>query len=150
MVSNNLDEIQINLPNGFHDANMYSIIINYAERTLVFDLMLWVGDLESSDEAEREAVIALIISTVSFCAVTLALGRLSWKKYHNLANRGVVTEGRITVKQPANHMSVEYSYINCLDFPSADQDEGPIRSAKQGAGGSTTQIGGMTPRIGAS
>lgn len=46
MVSKSLDEIQINLPNGFHDAEIKSIVINYVERKIVIDLMLWVGDVE--------------------------------------------------------------------------------------------------------
>jgi hypothetical protein len=71
MVSDRLDEIQINLPNGFHDAEIKSFVINYVERTLVFDLMLWVGDLESSNEAEREAYVrgVLTISGFNFCVI---------------------------------------------------------------------------------
>lgn len=50
MANEGLNEIQINLPNGLHDAEINSISLNYVERTIIFDLMLWVGDLESRDE----------------------------------------------------------------------------------------------------
>lgn len=71
MVSDSLDEIQINLPNGLHDAEIKSIVINYVERTIVIDLMLWVGDVELSDKAAREAYVdgVLTISGIHFCVI---------------------------------------------------------------------------------
>jgi hypothetical protein len=59
---------------------------------------------------KRKIGVALIISAASLCAVALVLGRLNWRKYHALALTGVATEGRITAKEPANHLSVRYSY----------------------------------------
>jgi hypothetical protein len=71
MVSDSLEEIQIDLPNGFHDAEITSIVINYVERTIVIDLMLWVGDPELTDKAARETYVPglLTISELDFCVI---------------------------------------------------------------------------------
>ena len=51
----NIEEISQTLPNGFHDAYLQSLWINYAKHEAVFALELWVGDLNSEDLAKREA-----------------------------------------------------------------------------------------------
>ena len=43
------------LPNGFHDSYLEKLTIDYLERKAVFDLDVWIGDLESKEESEREA-----------------------------------------------------------------------------------------------
>ena len=59
---------------------------------------------------KRRVTIALIIFVASTSLTALLLGSLSWRKYYDLARNGVATEGRITVKEPANHLSVRYSF----------------------------------------
>jgi hypothetical protein len=50
----NLDDIQASLPNGFHDAIVESVTIDYMKRNVEIFLNLWVGDLTSKDRAVRE------------------------------------------------------------------------------------------------
>lgn len=71
MASDILEQLERSLPNGFHDAQIKGINLNYVERTIVFEMRLWVGDLESADKAEREAyrLGVLIISEFDFCVI---------------------------------------------------------------------------------
>ena len=49
-----VEEIERGLPNGFHDSEITQVKLDYRERTVVFEMNVLVGDLESSNEAERE------------------------------------------------------------------------------------------------
>jgi hypothetical protein len=42
-------------PNGLHDAILEKLAIDYAAGEAVFDLDVWIGDLDSKKEYEREA-----------------------------------------------------------------------------------------------
>ena len=43
------------LPNGFHDAIMKSVMLDYQKHEARIEFMIWVGDLEAKDEEIREA-----------------------------------------------------------------------------------------------
>ncbi len=51
----NLREIDENLPNGFHDALLKSIILNFASQSAIMELEILIGDPASPIEKEREA-----------------------------------------------------------------------------------------------
>jgi hypothetical protein len=44
-----LEEIADTLPNGFHDAQINSISINYVKREVTLDLEIWVANSEEDD-----------------------------------------------------------------------------------------------------
>jgi hypothetical protein len=55
-----LDEIADTLPNGFHDARINSLSVNYVKRELTFDLEIWVSDsLQDDSELYRSAELKL-------------------------------------------------------------------------------------------
>lgn len=49
-----LTEIDDSLPNGFHDAMIHSIQLDYVNREAIIKLDVWVGDLNSGDENLRD------------------------------------------------------------------------------------------------
>ena len=49
-----LNEIDDSLPNGFHDAMIHNIQIDYVKREVLIKLDIWVGDMESDDETKRD------------------------------------------------------------------------------------------------
>jgi hypothetical protein len=49
-----LEELADTLPNGFHDAQVSSVSIDYVEREARLNIDLWVG-VPSEDEELREA-----------------------------------------------------------------------------------------------
>jgi len=49
-----LEEIESSLPNGFHDAEVKSLCVDYVERTITFEIRVWIGDVTSPDEQQRE------------------------------------------------------------------------------------------------
>ena len=49
-----LEELADTLPNGFHDAQVSSVSIDYVKREARLLMDLWVGDLSSQNEEERQ------------------------------------------------------------------------------------------------
>ena len=66
-----LEELEDQLPNGFHDSMVSRLSLDFVSRTAVLELSLWVGDLESDDESLREAHrnAAVTLRGLQFCAV---------------------------------------------------------------------------------
>jgi hypothetical protein len=70
-VMSTLAEIEQQLPNGFHDAEIRSCTLDFMSRTVSFVLDVWIGDMASSDESQRERYRAgtLAIAGVAFCQI---------------------------------------------------------------------------------
>jgi hypothetical protein len=65
-----LEELEHNLPNGFHDAEIFSFELNYVMATAKFHLNLLVGwpdDPEPECQAYQEAT--LVVSGLCFCSI---------------------------------------------------------------------------------
>jgi hypothetical protein len=50
-----LEQLEDSLPNGFHDADIESITVDYVSKSAVLRMNLWTGDLDAANEQEREA-----------------------------------------------------------------------------------------------
>src|SRR4051812_9872630 len=50
----NLDELEAGLPNGLHDSLLRAFSADPAERRAEFTLDVWIGDLHSTVDSERE------------------------------------------------------------------------------------------------
>lgn len=50
----NIEDLEANLPNGLHDALLREFSTDRADRRAEFILDVWLGDLHSSETAERE------------------------------------------------------------------------------------------------
>jgi hypothetical protein len=42
------NEILASLPNGLHDAELLRFEMDYVQRHLVFELVVWMGDMDTS------------------------------------------------------------------------------------------------------
>lgn len=62
-----LEEIADSLPNGFHDARIYSISINYVRREVSIDLEIWVAESQEDSEVYRGAELKLL--DFLFCVI---------------------------------------------------------------------------------
>ena len=49
-----IEEIERALPNGLHDAILRKHVVDYENRTLEFHVDVWIGDLDSKIDEERE------------------------------------------------------------------------------------------------
>jgi hypothetical protein len=49
------DEVEASLPNGFHDAFLLKLSIDYVERRAVMELEVWMGRMGTDDYSQREA-----------------------------------------------------------------------------------------------
>jgi len=61
-----IEEIIKSLPNGFHDAELKSINLDYLEKKAVLFLDIWTGDLTSHDTGLRETYKAGILEIEKF------------------------------------------------------------------------------------
>ncbi len=50
-----LSEIEAQLPNGFHDAELEAVALDLAADSVSLQLRIWIGDLYAATEEEREA-----------------------------------------------------------------------------------------------
>ena len=66
-----LEEVAASLPNGFHDAYIKGISIDYVSGTASFDLELWVGDDSAERKEEREVYrdARVTLSDLLFCVI---------------------------------------------------------------------------------
>ncbi len=65
-----LDELDRSLPNGFHDAEIFSVALDYKAGTAKFHLSLLVGWPEDPDP-ERQAYqeATLLVTGLCFCSI---------------------------------------------------------------------------------
>ena len=66
-----LNTIEANLPNGFHDALIKRISVDYAERKIVISIAILTGVPDAATEQEREsyADAILTVSDFLFCVI---------------------------------------------------------------------------------
>jgi hypothetical protein len=67
----NLEDIESKLPNGFHDAQLNSLNIDYSNQKAVLDITVWTSDLDSKDPELRETyrLGKLTINNLLFCII---------------------------------------------------------------------------------
>jgi hypothetical protein len=65
-----LDELDHRLPNGFHDAQIYSLAIDYAAATVQLRIALHVGwPDDPGEERERYPDAEMLVTGLSFCSI---------------------------------------------------------------------------------
>ena len=64
-----LAELDRSLPNGFHDAEVGSCVLDFVARTATFELQIWIGDRDALLASERELYRAarLVVTGLAFC-----------------------------------------------------------------------------------
>jgi hypothetical protein len=62
-----MKELENTLPDGFHDAELQKVSVNYQERTMTLDLFVWIGNVgDSSERRETYRMARLELSGLSF------------------------------------------------------------------------------------
>jgi hypothetical protein len=59
------EEVSASLPNGFHDAELQRFEMDYVHRTLRFELVVWIGDMDDSRRREFYRPARLILDDVA-------------------------------------------------------------------------------------
>lgn len=62
-------QVAATLPNGFHDAELEHLQMDYVHRKLQFDLLVWVGDLEDTERREVYRPARLTVDDVGFLVI---------------------------------------------------------------------------------
>jgi hypothetical protein len=63
------EEAASSLPNGFHDAELQRFEMDYVHRTLQFDLIVWIGNMEDSRRREVYRPARLTLEDVAFLVI---------------------------------------------------------------------------------
>jgi len=63
------EDAAASLPNGFHDAELLRFEMDYVQRRLQFDLVLWIGDMDDSRSREIYRRARLTLERVAFLVV---------------------------------------------------------------------------------
>jgi len=62
-------EVAVSLPNGFHDAELQRFEMEYVHRTLRFDLLVWIGDMDDPRRRELYRQARLTLDDVAFLVI---------------------------------------------------------------------------------
>jgi hypothetical protein len=62
-------EVAASLPNGFHDAELQRFEMDYVHRTLRFDLVVWIGDMDDARRRELYRPAHLTLDDVAFLVI---------------------------------------------------------------------------------
>lgn len=62
-------EVAASLPNGFHDAELHCFEMDYVHRTLQFDLVVWIGNMDDSRRRELCRPARLTLDHVAFLVI---------------------------------------------------------------------------------
>lgn len=67
----NIEDISNTLPNGFHDAYLQRLSLDYAKHEAVFTLKIWDGDPDADNPAQCDAYRSgrLILNGLLFCVI---------------------------------------------------------------------------------
>lgn len=67
----NIKDIDATLPNGLHDMLVERLTIDFIDRIATLDVSVWIGDLASALDAEREARRRgkLLLHGLQFCVL---------------------------------------------------------------------------------
>jgi len=93
------EDAAASLPNGFHDAELLRFEMDYVQRRLQFDLVLWIGDMDDSRSREIYRRARLTLERVAFLVVEPPDSSYPWSK----ADRISIDAG---VGQPKQSSSV--------------------------------------------
>jgi len=62
-------EAATSLPNGFHDAELQRFEMDYVHRTMRFDLVVWIGNMDDSQRRELYRPARLTLDDVAFLVI---------------------------------------------------------------------------------
>lgn len=108
-----LKDIEASLPNGFHDALLQRVTIDYNKREAVFDFRIWVGDISSKveelREARREGQLRLL--GLLLCVIEAPDPRYSYiNPPHLMVNAGPATDLKVSQQLP--HSIPEEAFVH--------------------------------------
>jgi len=112
-----VEEIEMSLPNGLHDANLAKLAIDYVNNEAVFDIRIDVSDAESTDQSEQCRFGSLTLSGLMFCVIEPPDPRYTYRNSSGLwiTSSGPVTSDDILTKLPRplpQGAFVHYLFIN--------------------------------------
>ncbi|MBI2413957.1 MAG: hypothetical protein HYV24_12205 [Deltaproteobacteria bacterium] len=114
-----IEQIERGLPNGFHDAKLKRIDIDYEKREAKLDLQASIGNPESEDEKLRDTYRScrLILSGFIFCIIEPPDTRYQYKEVSLLwiTDSGSVSPAMILTKFPYQLQKgafVHYFFVN--------------------------------------
>lgn len=106
-------ELAQTLPNGFHDAELSHFEMDYLNRRLTFDLMVWTGDLENESARELYRPARITLDRVAFLTIEPPDIRYDW-----LAAGAVVVDageghpqGSYSIPDPPPGTSATWFYL---------------------------------------
>jgi hypothetical protein len=99
-----IEEIERTLPNGFHDASLEKLYIDYSKREVKLEILADVGNPDSTSEELKETKRKgrLTVSGLLFCIIEPPDSRSSYKKTEGLwiGDSGSVKSGKLSAKLP--------------------------------------------------
>jgi len=112
-----IEDIEMNLPNGLHDARLIKLDIDYVEREARFHLRVNVTGIESQDEPEEYRWGSLTLSGLLFCVIEPPDSRYPYRNSSGLwiTSSEPVTSEDVLAKLPCplpDGAFIHYLFVN--------------------------------------
>ena len=111
-------EVAASLPNGFHDAELQRLEMNYVDRTLRFDLVVWIGSMDDSQRRELYRPARLTLDDVAFLAIDAPDVNYPWLKAGRIridAAEGQPPQSSSTLPAAPAGMQTAWMYLEELN-----------------------------------
>ena len=112
----NFNELDRTLPNGFHDAELRHFEMDYVNRTLRFDLVVWIGKMEDAQVRPARVTVA----SVAFLVLEPPDTNYPWQKAGTICidtGEGVPKQSSSKVPNAPEGTAITWMYLkemNCF------------------------------------
>lgn len=115
------NELAYTLPNGFHDAELHRIEMDYLTRTLRLHLVVWIGDMDDPPRREAYRPALVTLKDVAYLIIeppdfeVRQQGEYPWRERGNIridAGEGPVSESNTIVPPAPEGTTANWMYID--------------------------------------
>ena len=111
------NELALSLPQGFHDAELHRFEMDYISRRLVFDLVVWIGDMDNGQDREMYRPARVTVEGVAYLVIEPPDPRYSCKEPGHIiidTGEGQPTNSETHLPEAPQETSVTWMYL--VDF----------------------------------
>ena len=108
------NELDRTLPNGCHDAELRRFSMDYVNRTLIFDLVVWIGRMEDEQARELYRPATVKVSKVAFLVLEPPDSNYPWQKAGTVCidtGEGVPKQSSSKIPNIPNGVVVTWMYL---------------------------------------
>ena len=108
------NELAQSLPQGFHDAEFQRFEMDYLSRRLVFDVVIWIGDMDNEQAREMYRPARVTVEDVAYLVIEPPDPSYTWKEPGHLiidTGAGQPANSETPLPEAPHGTSVTFMYV---------------------------------------